>query len=437
MRGAAGGRRSGLGRTAALWLVLFAAYAATLGLHAAGESRYTAAEAHVLLSAESIVSDRDLDLRDEYRTRAWSVWYPGPLRPTAGLTAGRLLEPQGAGLPLLVAPAHALGGPTAVELWLAALAALGFVLAAALGRRLVPDPWATGAALVAGLSPPALAAATSVGPGMLAGTILAGSALLALRVREAPRLRRTAGAAALVALLPWLGPKFLLAAGVLALALYRWLRRRQRALAGFVALEVVLTSAVVYVTVHDRLYAGLSPYAARLPDGSPTGAESPVDYLERVPRLLGVWIDEDAGLLRWAPFAAVALFAVWLLWHSRRERLAVVVADQADVEAAAALLVLLAAAAVGVAAIGAPSLHGAWLVQPELLPALPVGGALAAWGLRHAPRVGAALAALTLVAGMWLVLGARLDGGAGLAPPRGALPWGGAERALPLFGGRG
>jgi hypothetical protein len=115
----------------------------------------------------------------------------------------------------------------------------------------------------------------------------------------------------------------------------------------------------------------------------------------------------------------------------------VAVADQVDVEVTAAFLMLLAGAAVGVAAFGAPSLHGDWLVQPELLPALPLGGALAAWGLRHAPRAGAALAALTLVGSVWLILGARLDDGAGLAPSHGSLPWGGAEKVLPLFGGDG
>ena len=68
---------------------------------------------------------------------------------------------------------------------------------------------------------------------MLAATVVAGGALLALRVRQAPHVRSTAGTAGLVAMLPWLGPKYLLAAGVLSLSLYRWLRRRQRAFAGF------------------------------------------------------------------------------------------------------------------------------------------------------------------------------------------------------------
>lgn len=414
--------------------MLFAAYAATLGLDASPGARFTPAEAHTLLTAESLVSDRDLDLRDEYRTRAWRDWYSGELRPTAGLTSGRLIEPQGLGFPLLIAPAYALAGPTGVELWLAALAALGFVAAGGLARRLVPEPWATRAVLVAGLSPPALAASTTVRPGMLAAAIAAGGALFALRVREAPHVRSTAACAGLVALLPWLGPKYLLAAGVLTLSLYRWLRRRQRGFAGFVALELILTSAVVYITLNERLYAGLSPYSARLSgEGPPTGADEAAEYVDRLPRLLGVWIDEDVGLLRWVPFAALAGVALWLLWRSRRERLAVAVTDQVEVEAAAALMALLAATAVGVAAIGAPALHGDWLVQPELLVALPPGAALAAWGLRHAPRAGAALAALTLVASAWLLLGARLDDRAGLAPPQGSLPWGGGQDVLPRF----
>ncbi len=73
-----------------------------------------------------------------------------------------------------------------MRLWLALIAALGFCLAAALGRALVPEPWATRAALVVGLSPPALGAATAVAPAMAGAACLAGAALLALRVREEP-----------------------------------------------------------------------------------------------------------------------------------------------------------------------------------------------------------------------------------------------------------
>ena len=45
-----------------LWLVLFAAYAATLGLPRSARRDYARDEPHHLLAAESIVSDRDVDL---------------------------------------------------------------------------------------------------------------------------------------------------------------------------------------------------------------------------------------------------------------------------------------------------------------------------------------------------------------------------------------
>ena len=57
-------------RTLALWLLLFGVYAATLGLHAFGESDYGGDEPHYLLAAESIVEDGDVDVLDEYAGRA-------------------------------------------------------------------------------------------------------------------------------------------------------------------------------------------------------------------------------------------------------------------------------------------------------------------------------------------------------------------------------
>ena len=154
----------GVRRAAVIWLVLFAAYAATIGLPAFGDSQFGGDEPHYLLTAESIVSDDDIDLRDEYATLAYRDWYPYVLERRGRLHNGQANEPTGAGFALLIAPAYALGGPLAVQLLLAALAALAFVLAAALARRVVPEPWASVAALACGLSPPALAAATTVSP---------------------------------------------------------------------------------------------------------------------------------------------------------------------------------------------------------------------------------------------------------------------------------
>ncbi|HEU4975608.1 MAG TPA: hypothetical protein VFT50_11005 [Baekduia sp.] len=389
-------------RALPLWLVLAAAYAVA-ALVASGGT--TGPEAHRLLGAESIVSDGDVDLRDEYAQHAWRDFHDGPLRPAAaGLTEGRLVEPVTLGFELLVAPAYWLGGATGVRLLLGAIAALAFCLAAALGRALVPDPWPARAALVTGLSPPALGAATAIAPEMAGAACLAAAAVLALRVRREPRLAWAFWGAALVAALPWLATKLLAPAAVVAAALSRWLRRRQRGLAGFIALEVALTSAVVYVTVDDRLFGGLTPHdVAR---GGATGASGLADHLARAPRLVTSLVGIDAGLLRWAPFAALAGVALWLLWRSRRDRLAVAVADQIDVEVSAAFLALIAGAVWLTAVFLAPDLEAGartWSQARQLVPALPVVAALAAWGLRFAPRAGAILAAVTLAESVWLV----------------------------------
>lgn len=415
-----------------LVLVLLAAYAATLGLDAAPGARFTAAEARHLLTAESLVSDGDLDLRDEYATRAWADWYEGDLEPSAALTDGRLHEPHGVAFSLLIAPAHAVAGPTGVELFLALLLAGAIALAVPLGRRLVPDPWPGRAALVVGLSPPALAAATTVAPATAAALPLAAAALLALHVREHPRLATVFWCALLAALLPWVALGLLAPAVVVAAALARWLRRRGRGLVGFTALEVVVVSAVTYVAVNDRLFGGPVPDAARV-DGAAaaTGLDDAADVVERLPRLAGVLVDRDAGLLRWAPVLVLALWAVWVLVRSRRERLALVVPERRDVEVGATFLALIAAAGLPVAALAPRTLGGAWLVPPDVPALLPVLAALVAFGSRHAGRAAPVLAALTLAASAWMLIGARADDRAGLAPPRGALPWGGAQDVLP------
>ncbi len=420
-------------RALAIWLLLFAVYAAALGIDAGPDQRWSAREAHELLTAESIVSDHDVDLHNQYADQAWTRFDGPPLTPTAAPVGGRLVEPQGLGFPLLIAPAYALGGTTLVQLWLAALTALGFVFAAAIARRVVPEPWATRAAIVAGLSPPVVAAATRVSPEPVAGTALAGAVLAALLVREHPRPRFTLSCAAAIAVLPWLAVSLVPVAAGCAAALARWLRRRRRGFAAFTAMEVVLFSGVLYVTLTDRLFGGLTPYAPSLAPGGGIGTDHLGGVLARWPRLLGWWLDRDSGMLRWAPLAALGFVALWLLWRSRRDRLAVAVPDQIHVEVVAGFLAGLCALQLLVVSFLAPSLHGDWAPARLLLPVVPIGAALAGWGLRHTPRMGAALAALTLAATAWMLIGLRVGDG-GLQPVRGPVPWGGAQDVLPLFG---
>ena len=421
-------------RWALLWLVLFAAYAGMLGVPAFAESRYGGDEPHYLLTAESLVSDGDVDLADEYAARDYAAFYPYELDVHGQRTLGRVNEPHGVGFPLLVAPAYALGGARAVELLMAGLAALAFVLAALLARRLVPEPWATGGVVLVALSPPALAYSATVYPELAAGALLAIACLCALHLRNAGRVRAAYGGALALALLPWLGTKYAIPALPVAFLLVRWAARRGRRLAALAVAEIMIGSLVVYITVNEGLYGGLTPYAADVPGQTATDAAFPLGYLERLPRLAGLWLDRDYGLLRWAPVLALAGVGAWVLWRSRRERVAAAIPARREVEVAGALLLAVCVGQVVVAAFGAPTMFGFWFPGRHLVAALPVAAALVALALRHAPRAGAVLGALTLLASGWLLVDLATGAPGGWVAPDSSAPWGPLERVLPVYG---
>jgi len=419
-------------RTLALWLLLFGVYASTLGLDAFAGSDYGGDEPHYLLAAHSIVHDGDVDVLDEYDERAYAAFYPRELERHGEETEGRLNEPHGVGFPLLIAPAYALGGAKAVELFLAAVAALAMALAYRLALRVVPDPWALGAALAVGLSPPLVAYGSAVYPELAAAAALAGAALLALRLDARVTLRDASLCFLLLGVLPWLGTKFVPAGLVIGAFAARSIWRARRRTLAVGAVELSLFSVALYVAINEAVYSGPTPYAADTAGESATDAAFPGGYLERVYRLVALFVDRDYGLLRWAPVFALAFAGLWLLWRSRRDRLARAVPGVREIEVTAALCAAALGAQLVVAALLAPTMFGFWFPPRHLLAGLPLAVPLVAWGLRHAPRVGAGLALLTVVASAWLYADVRWGGGS-LAADRPDAPFGPLTDALPLF----
>jgi hypothetical protein len=419
-------------RTLALWLLLFGVYAATLGLDAFAGSDYAGDEPHYLLAAHSIVHDGDVDVLDEYDERAYDEFYPRELRPQGSETDGRLNEPHGVGFPLLIAPAYAVGGARGVELFLAALAALAVALAYRLAVRVAPDPWALGAALAVGLSPPLVAYGTAVYPELAAAAGLAGAGLLAVRLSSRVSWHEASLCFLLLGALPWLGTKFVPAGVVIGAFAGRsvWRARRRTLAVGVV--ELSLFSVGLYVAINEAIYSGPTPYDANASGEAATGASFPGGYVERAYRLVALFIDRDYGLLRWAPVFALAFAGVWWLWRSRRDRLASAVHGVREIELAAGLCAAALGAQVLVAAFLAPTMFGFWFPPRHLLAALPLAVPLVAWGLRRAPRVGLLLAALTVAASAWVYADVRWGGGS-LAADRPDAPFGPLTDALPLF----
>jgi hypothetical protein len=419
-------------RTLALWLLLFAGYAATLGLSAFENSDYGGDEPHYLLAAESIVEDGNVDVLDEYAERAYTDFYPYRLRRHGHTTEGRLNEPHGVGFPLFIAPAYALGGAKAVELFLAAIAALAVALAYRLALRVAPDPWALGAALAVGLSPPFLAYGSAVYPELTAGAALAGAALLALRLRERVARPDAFACFALLGALPWLGTKFVAAGVVIGAVAVRALWQGQRRTLAVGAVELSLFSVALYLAFNEALYGGPTPYAADVSGESATDTSSPGGYLERIYRLVALFIDREYGLLRWAPVFVLAFVGLWWLWHSHRERLAQAVPGVREIELSAALCAAALGAQLAVAAFVAPTMFGFWFPPRHLLAGLPLAVPLVAMGLRHTPRIGSALAALTVAGSAWLYADVRWGDGS-LATDRPEAPFGPLTDLLPLF----
>jgi hypothetical protein len=419
-------------RTFALWLLLFGVYAATLGLDVFGDSDYGGHEPHYLLAVESLVDDRDVDVRDEYAERAYESFYPHELERQGKLTEGRLNEPHGIGFPLMLVPAWLLGGTVAVELFLAAIAALAVVLGYRLARYVVPDPWALGAAAAVGLSPPFLAYGSAVYPELSAGAALAGAALLTIRLDARPGWRAAFACFALLGALPWLGAQFIPAGLVIGFFAARAVWRARKRTLAFGAVELSLFSLALYVGLNEALYDGPTPYSAGVEGNTATGASFPGGYLARAYRLVALFIDREFGLLRWAPVFALAFAGLWWLWRSHRDRLARAVPQLREIELTADLCAAVLAAQLLVAAFMAPTMFGLWFPSRHLLAALPLAIPLVAWGLRHAPRVGSLLAALTLAGSAWLYVDLRFAEGSFVAE-RPDAPWGPLEQLFPSF----
>lgn len=411
--------------------MLFAGYLWSLHLEALSGSYYAGDETHYLLAAQSLAEDRSPDVLDEYREFAYDTWHAPAIQPVGKLTDGRLHEPFALGLPLIAAPAYALGGTRAVELLIAAIAALAGALGYLLALRLVPDPWATAAALAGGLSPPAFVYATAVYPDAIAAAVLAGAALLTARATSGrPSRRQVLGLFALLGTLPWLGPRFVPAGLVIGWFAFRAVRRAHRKLLALIGAELAFFSLMLVIGLNEAVFGGPTPYAA---GETTTGADSAGEYAERAYRLAALLVDREIGLLRWAPVFALAFAGVWFLHRGGREHLARIIPGLGEEEAAGRTCAIAIAVHVVVAAFLAPSIFGFEFPGRHVVAVLPLAVPLVASGLRHAPRTGAVLVALTLVATVWLWFAVRL-GGAALAADRPPAPWGPLEAAWPYFG---
>ena len=413
--------------------MLAAAYASTLGMDGAGGHDYAGDESHYLLAAKSLAEQHNIDVRDDYREGGWRDFDSSPPQPQGVLRKGARYEPHSIGLPLLAAPFYALGGAKAVELLVAALLAAAMALSYLLARRVVPDPWCAYAALAIGLSPPLVAHGTAVVPEPVAAAALAGAAVCAARLRDRLSRRDAIACFVLLGSLPWFGLAFVFPALVIGWSTLRLLRRTGHSFLALISAEVAFFSLALLVGLNEALFGGPTPHTADLPGVSATGADSVSDYLSRSWRIVALFLDQDYGLVRWAPAAALVFAGVWVLYRSSRERLGRAIAGL-DAELGVARLCGYAALTTVVTAallMPAPDANG--FPGRPLIAAIPLLVPLVALGLRQSPRIGFILALLGIAGSAWLWIDARSGGG--LLADRPSAPWGPLVKVFPEFHG--
>lgn len=183
-------------------------------------------EPHYLVIVQSLLSDGDLDLRDDYDSRAYMTFYPDVLPDRHAIDIGAAQYPiRDLGVPVAAALPFALAGRTGV---LVLICLVGAALVAQLYQacrdlRITARP-AFLATAAASLAHPILTYTTQVYPELMAALALVVAARL-LRDGRATSLARLAGASACVGVLPWLSTRaWLIAVGIGLVVAYCALR---------------------------------------------------------------------------------------------------------------------------------------------------------------------------------------------------------------------
>lgn len=270
-------------------------------------------EPHYLVIAQSLLTDHDLQIENNYQRGDYHDYFAGDLRPDylRRGTDGQIYSVHAPGLPAIVAPAFALFGYPGVVVFLALVAAAAGSLAWSSAWRITGNPAAAwfGWAVVA-LTEPFFAQSFMVYPEVLAAGIVMFAVATMLLGRDAS-LRRLALAGGALALLPWLHTR----AVVLAAALGAALAVRQsgsatgKRIAALAAAPLV--SAIAWFAFFYAIYGTPDPRA-------PYGAARQLAAASMPTGIVGLLFDQQFGILPSAPVYLLAALGFWPL--AQRDR---------------------------------------------------------------------------------------------------------------------
>jgi hypothetical protein len=277
-------------------------------------------EPHYLLTMQSLVEDRDLDLRDEYDRAEYADYYPVPLAARHVVAIGATEMPiRDPGLPIVGAVPFALGRRTAVLFLMCGVAACFAWRGYALLRRLAFQPrTALVATALVSLVHPLFTYTTQISPDPIGALVALVAADQLARPVTATRL---AVASALLGILPWLSVRhWFVALGmglvVAGLALLPLFRGRPRG-----AVPLVLAAALPFAAaVGAYAVLGAVLYTVPVPNAGYFLVRDQNSILVYTPWVgaSGLLLDRTFGLLSHAPIYLLAFLGAGPLWRRWR-----------------------------------------------------------------------------------------------------------------------
>ena len=330
------------------WIVLFLFFG-FYALLASGwifpPQPFTGDEPHYLILTKSLLSDRDLNLSNNYAERDYLQFYPGELRPhtrTGKKGAEYQYSLHAPGLPLLLLPFYYAGEKVSsaksltpdpetrrkifvfvVRLPLCFLAALLGFLVFRLTRDITRSPQASWAAwLIFGLTPPLLFYAALLYPEIPAAVILIWifrSLVINRNTGDGRCLLAGLGAA----FLPWLGIKYAILTAGLSLLAVLSLRKAERGKGRKFILffSPLLVSAGLYIFYLWSLYgyfSPFSPYEGILNKNLMVQRFFHFNPVEFFRCGLGYLFDQRVGILAYSPVYLLFFPGIFLAWKRSR-----------------------------------------------------------------------------------------------------------------------
>ena len=299
-----------------IFAILILVYVASIDIRATRGASITGDEPFYLITTQSLIEDRNLDLRRQYELHSYESFFDHPdglWTQSSARENGKLLSPHNPGLSIFIIPGFKFGGLIGVQIQMMVVASLTFSLAYILLVRVTGRLWISWlATITVAATSTAFIYSTEIYPEFPAALLLIISLLIIQRASQSSTWQAI-GLLLCLSAMVWLGVKYAPLAGLVAIWGFSRMNPSER---GIFLVSTIL-SASLFAWFHLNTFGGLTPYSVNLVyagDGTISILGDHFDFTKRLYRPLGLFVDQRFGIARWAPILLLVIPAAPLLW---------------------------------------------------------------------------------------------------------------------------